>query len=82
MQFFSSSAWEAKPEVLKPNQARTQLLQQLFDTASFRKLLKQLEKEGRAFCLCYHAAWCNFRHKLHVLQSAVAVACVTNVCLC
>ena len=49
-----STAWENRPEVLKPTQPRTDLLSNLFDTSTFRKLVEKLEKQG---CLrCTHLA--------------------------
>ncbi len=47
LQFCNSSAWENRPEVFKPASARTELLSALFDTSTFRKVVKKLEKHGR-----------------------------------
>ncbi|KAL0045819.1 hypothetical protein WJX82_005646 [Trebouxia sp. C0006] len=43
-EFCNSSAWENRPEVFKPASARTELLSALFDTSTFRKVVKKLEK--------------------------------------
>ncbi|DBA73237.1 hypothetical protein WJX77_009828 [Trebouxia sp. C0004] len=43
-EFCNSSAWENGPKVFKPASARKELLSALFDTSTFRKIVKKLEK--------------------------------------
>lgn len=47
LQFFDSKAWDTQAEVLPRTEAGTALLTSLFDTSTFRKILKQCEKQGK-----------------------------------